>query len=88
MRETRADTVQSFIAALLLHALLFALMYFGLYWTRSAAPELLKGPVIEAELIDPNALSASFLPVRLRPAARSARSASNSRAAAGSSASR
>ena len=60
MRETRADTVQSFFAALLLHALLFALMYFGLYWTWSTADEVQRGPVIEATLIDPNALSASM----------------------------
>ena len=60
MKERRADTVQSFFASLLLHALFFALVYFGLYWTRTGAPELLKGPVIEAELVDPNALSASM----------------------------
>lgn len=60
MKERRADTVQSFFASLLLHALFFALVYFGLYWTRTAAPEPLKGPVIEAELIDPNALTASM----------------------------
>ena len=60
MRETRADTVQSFVAALLLHALFFALMFFGLYWTRAEAPINPAGPVIEAELIDPNALSAAM----------------------------
>lgn len=60
MKERRADTVQSFFASLLLHALFFALVYFGLWWTRTTAPELLKGPVIEAELVDPNALTASM----------------------------
>ena len=60
MKETRADTVQSFIAALLLHALLFLFMYVGLLWTRSEASASLKGPAIEAELVDPNALSASM----------------------------
>ena len=60
MRETRADTVQSFFAALLLHALFFALMFFGLYWTRAEAPINPAGPIIEAELIDPNALSAAM----------------------------
>lgn len=59
MKETRADTVQAFIAALLLHALLFLLMYFGLLWTQSEASASLKGPAIEAELVDPNALSAA-----------------------------
>ncbi len=60
MKETRADTVQSLIAAVLLHVLLFALMYFGLFWTWSQADEIQRGPVIEATLIDPNALSASM----------------------------
>lgn len=60
MKETRADTVQAFVAALLLHALLFLLMYFGLLWTRSEASASLKGPAIEAELVDPNALSAAM----------------------------
>lgn len=52
--------MQSFVAALLLHALLFALFYFGLYWTWTDAEEIQRGPVIEATLIDPNALSASM----------------------------
>ena len=60
MKETRADTVQSLVAAILLHVLLFALMYFGLFWTWSQADEIQRGPVIEATLIDPNALSASM----------------------------
>ena len=59
MKETRADTVQAFFAALALHALFFALVFFGLLWTRIEAPASLKGPAIEAELIDPNALSAA-----------------------------
>jgi colicin import membrane protein len=59
VKETRADTVQAFVAALLLHALLFALAFFGLWWTRSEASMNLKGPTIEAELVDPNALSAA-----------------------------
>ena len=37
MRETRADTAQALLLALLLHALLFGLVLFGLWWTR--APE-------------------------------------------------
>ena len=60
MKETRADTVQAFVAAVLLHALFFALVFFGLWWTRSEAPVNPAGPVIEAELIDPNALSAAM----------------------------
>ncbi len=60
MKETRADTVQSIVAAIALHALLFALMYFGLFWTWSEADEIQRGPVIDATLIDPNALSVSM----------------------------
>ncbi len=60
MRETRADTTRALLYALALHALLFALGFIGLWWTRSSAPVSAAGPVIEAELIDPNALSASM----------------------------
>ena len=57
MRETRADTTQAVIAALLLHALLFALMFIGLWWTRTNAPVSVAGSPVAAELIDANALS-------------------------------
>lgn len=60
MRETRADTSRALLQALALHALLFALMFIGLWWTRTNAPVSAAGPVIEAELIDPNALSAAM----------------------------
>lgn len=58
MRETRADTQQAVLAAALLHALLFALMLAGLWWTRSVAPQSAAGEPVEAELVDPDALSA------------------------------
>jgi len=57
MRETRADTVQATLLALGLHVLLFAIAFLGIWWTRSAAPVSAAGPVIEAELVDPDALS-------------------------------
>lgn len=60
MRETRADTVQATLLAIALHVLLFALAWLGMWWTRSNAPQSAAGPVIEAELIDPDALSASM----------------------------
>ena len=60
MRETRADTQRAVAGALALHVLLFALMFAGLWWTRTANPVSAAGPVIEADLIDPNALSASL----------------------------
>ena len=43
-----------------LHAVLFALMFAGLHWTRSNVVEPPQGDVIEADLIDPSALSASM----------------------------
>lgn len=58
MRETRADTRIAFVAALALHALLFALLFVGMWWTRETAPVSAAGPPIEADLVDPNALSA------------------------------
>jgi colicin import membrane protein len=58
VRETRADTRIAFLAALALHALLFALLFVGMWWTREAAPVSAAGPQIEADLVDPNALSA------------------------------
>lgn len=58
MRETRADTRQAVVYAIALHVLLFLLMFAGLWWTRTSAPVSAAGPVVEAELIDPNALSA------------------------------
>ena len=68
MRETRADTTQAFIYAIALHVLLFLLAFMGLWWTRTTAPVSAAGPVVEAELIDPNALSAQMKRVlRQRP---------------------
>lgn len=58
MRETRADTQRAVAGALALHVLLFALMFAGLWWTRTANLVSAAGPMIEADLIDPNALSA------------------------------
>lgn len=60
MRETRADTTRAFLYAVALHVLLFLLAFMGLWWTRSTAPVSAAGPVVEADLIDPNALSAQM----------------------------
>ena len=56
MREARADTAQAVVLALLLHVLLFGLVFLGMYWTRSAAPQA-AGLPISAELVDADALS-------------------------------
>ncbi len=60
MKETRADTRLALLQAAGLHVVLFALMFAGLYWTRSNVVEPAQGDVIEADLIDPSALSASM----------------------------
>lgn len=68
MRETRADTTRAFLYAVALHVLLFLLAFVGLWWTRTTAPVSAAGPVVEAELIDPDALSAQMKRVlRQRP---------------------
>ena len=58
MRETRADNRRALVDALALHVVLFALMFAGMWWTRSATPLSAAGPAIEADLIDPDALAA------------------------------
>ncbi len=58
MRETRADTRQAVLLPIGLHVVLFALMFTGLWWTRSAAPVSAAGSPIEATLVDADALSA------------------------------
>ena len=58
MRETRADTRQALLQALALHVLLFAAMFAGLRWTRAQVAAPAAGEVIEADLVDPSALSA------------------------------
>lgn len=60
MRETHADTRLALLQAAGLHVVLFALMFAGLFWTRSNVVEPVQGDVIEADLIDPSALSASM----------------------------
>ncbi|MFC3813604.1 cell envelope integrity protein TolA [Lysobacter sp. GCM10012299] len=57
MRESRADTARAIWQAVGLHALLFALMFVGLLWTRSTAPVSAAGSPVTAELIDADALS-------------------------------
>lgn len=60
MKETRADTQRALLQATGLHVLLFALMFAGLHWTRSNMVEPPQGDPIEADLVDPSALSAAM----------------------------
>ena len=55
MRETRTDTTLAIVAALALHALIFAALLFGLHWTRPQ-PEAAAGEPVVADLVDPDAL--------------------------------
>lgn len=59
MKETRADTAQAFGLALGLHAILFVVVFLGLWWTRSAAPAAAAGSMA-AELVDASSLSAAM----------------------------
>ena len=59
MQETRADNAQAIGLALLLHAVLFGLIFFGMWWTRSTTPPSAGEPV-SAELFDPDSLSQSM----------------------------
>jgi len=58
MKETRADTAQAFVFAVLLHLALFAVLFLGLLWTRSATPAA--AGAISAELMDASQLSAAM----------------------------
>ena len=60
MRETRADTALAFAGAVALHALLFALMVFGLWWTRQSTPRQSWGVPVQAEVVDAGKLPASL----------------------------
>jgi len=70
VRETRADTTRAFVQAVGLHALLFALMFFGLWWTRQSTPQQSWGVPVEAEVIDASALSPSLQRALKREAAK------------------
>lgn len=59
MRQTRADTARAVVLALLLHVALFALVFVGLWWTRTASPPSAAGSPISAELVDASELSSS-----------------------------
>ena len=60
MRETRADTRTALLQALGVHVVLFALMFAGLHWTRIDVAQAAQGEVIEADLVDPSALSSAM----------------------------
>jgi len=60
MRETRADTTRAVVLALLVHALLFALLFAGLWWTREDTDVSAAGSPVSAELMSASDLSAAM----------------------------
>lgn len=67
MRQTRTDTSIAIVQAVLLHALLFALMFAGLQWSRSSVPLSAEGEPVEADLVTMSDLSASMQRALKRP---------------------
>ena len=65
MRETRADTTLAVTAALLLHALVFAVLLLGLRWHQPVAAGA--GEPVTAQLVDPDALGAATLRALAEP---------------------
>lgn len=59
MRESRSDNVVSIGLALLVHVLIFGLIFLGALWSASSRPESAMGSPVSADIIDPNALSAA-----------------------------
>lgn len=57
MRETRADTSRAILLAVLLHALVFVVMFAGLWWTNTQRPVSAAGSPVGAELVDVGDLS-------------------------------
>ena len=60
MRETRADTALSTMFAVGLHLLLLLLLFAGLKWSHPVTQDAAAGAAVDADLVDPNALSASM----------------------------
>ena len=58
MKETPADTAQAFVLAVVLHLALFAVLFIGLWWTRSATPAA--AGAMSAELMDVSQLSSAM----------------------------
>lgn len=60
MKQTRTDTWMALVQALLLHAVLFALLFAGLRWSQRQVAEAAQGDPIEADLVAVSDLSASM----------------------------
>ncbi|MGO3126474.1 MAG: TonB C-terminal domain-containing protein [Luteimonas sp.] len=59
MRESRSDNVVAIGLSILVHVLLFGLIFLGAMWSASSRPESAMGSPVSADIIDPNALSAA-----------------------------
>lgn len=60
MKQTRTDTWMALVQALLLHAVLFVLLFAGLRWSQRNVAEAAQGDPIEADLVAVSDLSASM----------------------------
>ena len=60
MKQTRTDTWMALVQALLLHAVLFVLLFAGLRWSQRSVVEPAQGDPIEADLVAVSDLSASM----------------------------
>ncbi|HEX7916699.1 cell envelope integrity protein TolA [Rudaea sp.] len=49
--ETSSDKARAYLYALLVHLMVFALLFVGLFWATPQAMPLLQGPVIEATIV-------------------------------------
>lgn len=67
MRETRADTAQAILFAVALHAVLLAMVLFGMWWTRTHDTISAAGSPVQADVVDANALSAAMRSALSRP---------------------
>ena len=65
MRETRTDTTLAVVVALLLHALIFAALLFGLRWSTPTPAGA--GEPVAADVVDANALGAATLRALAEP---------------------
>jgi colicin import membrane protein len=62
--ESFSDKLRAWLLAALVHLLVVAMLFAGLFWTASAAKPTIAGPVIEAELVG---LTAAPKPPRATP---------------------
>ena len=66
--ESFGDKTRAFVYALLVHLACIAVMFVGLFWTKSTTPASIPGPIIEAELVGLTAAPPHVAPQKPKPA--------------------